>query len=175
MRGELESIWDYGVPEEKAMVDRILADGLANRPLHVLHEISSITAEHIARPAEDGGLGFSDVHSNEIYRSLTRLQDVLGACERIYRTPVPTGYTTFSSRCVWLWTNMLPFALFPIMGPAGTAPTAMTVALFMYGLEDVGTRIEQPFESLPLWQYCETIDASCKQLMAQSDARQSTN
>jgi predicted membrane chloride channel (bestrophin family) len=45
----------------------------------------------------------------------------------------------------------------------------MIVALFLFGLEDVGTRIEQPFDSLPLWQYCDTIDASCKQLLAQSE------
>jgi predicted membrane chloride channel (bestrophin family) len=101
----------------------------------------------------------------QVYRSLTRFQDVLGACERIYKTPIYTGYTRFSSRCVWLWCNMLPFALYPIMGPIGTMPTAVIVALFLYGLEDVGTRIEQPFDSLPLWQYCDGIAmASCKQL-----------
>ena len=99
--------------------------------------------------------------------SITRFHDVLGACERIYRTPIYTGYTKFAGRCVWLWTNLLPLALYPKLGPMGTVPTGMIVALFLYGLEDTGTRIEQPFESLPLWQYCDGIEGGCKQLLTQ--------
>ena len=99
--------------------------------------------------------------------TLPGAHDVLGACERIYRTPIYTGYTRFSGRCVWLWTNLLPLALYPALGPAGTIPASLTVALFMYGLEDIGTRIEQPFDSLPLWQYCDGIEVSCKQLLVQ--------
>jgi predicted membrane chloride channel (bestrophin family) len=106
---------------------------------------------------------------NEIYRSVTRFQDVLGACERLYKTPIYTGYTRFTSRCVFLWTNLLPLALYPIMGPVGTVPTAVVVAAFMYGLEDVASRIEEPFHSLPLWQYVEGIDASCKQILEQHE------
>ena len=121
----------------------------------------------LSRPSAEGGLGLDAIHANEMYRSVTRLTDVLGACERLYRTPIYTGYTRFAGRCVWLWTNLLPLALYPTLGPAGTVPASMVVALFLYGLEDIGTRIEQPFDSLPLWQYCDGIEASGKQLLQQ--------
>ena len=168
LRAELASIWDYSDPAEAAYVERLLQPAVgANRPLHVLQEISELTAQVLSKPAAEGGLGLHAVHTNEIYRSVTRLTDVLGACERIYRTPIYTGYTRFAGRCVWLWTNLLPLALYPSLGPVGVVPSSMVVALFLYGLEDIGTRIEQPFDSLPLWQYCDGIEGSCKQLLAQ--------
>lgn len=109
------------------------------------------------------------MHVNEIYRSVTRFHDVLGACERLYKTPVYTGYSRFTSRCVFVWTNLLPLALYPIMGPAGTVPTSIVIGVFMFGLEDVASRIEEPFRTLPLWQYVEGIDASCTQILEQHE------
>lgn len=168
LRKELASIWDYDDALECAYVDRLLSDAVTpNRPLHVLQELTELTSKVLSKPRADGGLGLDAVHANEIYRSITRFHDVLGACERILRTPVYSGYTKFAGRCVWLWTNLLPLALYPKLGPMGTVPTAMVVALFLYGLEDIGTRIEQPFDSLPLWQYCDGIEGGCKQLLAQ--------
>jgi len=168
LRKELASVWDGDDPAEAAYVERLLSPSVAaNRPLHVLQELTELTARELGWPSAEGGLGLDPVHCNEIYRSVTRFHDVLGACERIFRTPIYTGYTRFSGRCVWLWTNLLPLALYPALGPFGTIPASAVVALFLYGLEDIGTRIEQPFDSLPLWQYCDGIEAGCKQLMAQ--------
>ena len=175
LRAELASVWDLSDPVESAYVERLLsADVAANRPLHVLQELTELNAQMLSKATANGGLGLDPVHSNEIYRSVTRLTDVLGACERLYRTPIYSGYTRFSGRCVWLWTNLLPLALFPSLGPAGTVPTSMVIALFLYGLEDIGTRIEQPFDSLPLWQYCDGIEGSCKQLLKQHDLLSAT-
>ena len=168
LRKELASVWDYQDPVESAYVDRLLsADVASNRPLHVLQELTELVSQVLSRPRADGGLGLDAVHANEIHRSISRFHDVLGACERIYRTPIYTGYTKFAGKCVWLWTNLLPLALYPKLGPMGTVPTSMVVALFLYGLEDIGTRIEQPFDSLPLWQYCDGIEGACKQMLTQ--------
>ena len=43
---------------------------------------TQVTAQVLSRPKAEGGLGLHAVHSNEIYRSVGRLTDVLGACER---------------------------------------------------------------------------------------------
>lgn len=168
LRKELASVWDFSDEVERAYVERLLSTSVAsNRPLHVLQELTEVTAQVLSRPKAEGGLGLDPIHSNEIFRSLTRLYDVLGACERIYKTPIYSDYTKFAGRCVSLWTNLLPLALYPALGPVGTIPASVVVALFMYGLEDIGTRIEQPFDSLPLWQYCDGIEGSCKQLLTQ--------
>lgn len=167
LRQELATVWDFDDPIERAYVDRLLSSDVANRPLHVLQEISEINAQVLMKSKEDGGAGLAPHHSDAIFRSITRFQDVLGACERLYKTPIYTGATRFTSRCVFLWTNLIPLALYPIMGPVATIPGSVVVAMFMYGLEDVGARIEQPFAALPLWQYCDGIDAGCKQTLAQ--------
>jgi len=171
LRQELirHGIWDENDPVERAYVDRLLDPRVASRPMHALQEISEINARVFMRPKEEGGAGLAPHHANAIFQSVTRLQDVLGACERLYKTPIYTGATRFTSRCVWLWTNLIPLALFPIMGPIATVPSSVVVAVFMYGLEDVGARIEEPFGSLPLWQYCDGIDAGCKQTLAQHE------
>jgi predicted membrane chloride channel (bestrophin family) len=165
LRKELEAIWDYNDVIESAYVDRFLEPGVVNRPLHVLQELNVLNARVFEKSKADGGAGLHAVHIDEIYRSLTRFQDVLGACERIYKTPIYTGYSRFTSRCVFLWTNLLPLGLYPILGPAGTIPTCIVVAMFMYGLDDVGGRIEEPFGCLPLWQYCDGVDGTCRQLL----------
>lgn len=170
IRKEMRSIWDFDDALEKGFVDRLLAKEVGSRPLHVLHELAAINAQVFKKPATEGGAGLDSVETTEIFRSITRFQDVLGACERLYKTPIYTGYTRFMSRTVFIWCNALPLALYPIMGPVGTVPCSMIVALFMYGLEDVGTRIEQPFDALPLWQYCDGIDGSVQQMMAQHQA-----
>ena len=167
LRTELAAIWDGDSPEDARFLDRLLADSVANRPLHTLHELSDGIARGLAAPASEGGLGLDPIHVESCYRSVTRFHDVLGACERLYKTPMYTGATRFGGACLWLWCHMLPFALFPIMGPIGTVPTSATVALFLFGIEDVGTRIEQPFAALPLWQYCDGIDASVAQIAKQ--------
>jgi predicted membrane chloride channel (bestrophin family) len=169
MRQELADVWDYNDDLEKAFVDRLLAKEVASRPLHIIHEISHINAQVFAKSIADGGAGLSDIEKNQIDLSLTRFQDVLGACERIYKTPVFTEYTDFTSRCCWLWCNLLPFGLYPLMGPWLTPPCAVAAGFLFFGLEDIGTHLEQPFDNLPLWQYCDGIRDSCKQLLAQSE------
>ena len=174
IRQELyDNVWDYNDPEERAYVDRLLQPNIASRPLHALQEISEITAQVFMRPEEDGGAGLHPQHVEAIYQSVARLHDILGACERLYKTPIYTGATRFTSRCTWVWTNSVSLALYPIMGPVGTIPTSIVVGMFMFGLEDVGARIEQPFGALPLWQYCDGVDGVCKQVLSQHETLKS--
>ena len=161
------NIWDMSDDEERERIERCLKAG--HRPLHVLQELSVINSQVFQKPKEQGGAGLDPIHVDEIHRSVTRFQDVLGACERIYKTPIYTGFSRFTSRCVFLWCNLIPLGLYPILGPAATAPTSVIVALFMYGLDDVGGRIEEPFGCLPLWQYCDGIVGTCRQLLQADD------
>lgn len=58
--------------------------------------------------------------------------------------------------------------MYPVVGPWGTVPVTCAIGFYMLGIEDIGVRIEQPFDVLPLWQYVDAIDASCEQLIAHS-------
>jgi len=82
-----------------------------------------------------------------------RLCGVFGASERVLRTALPTGFTRHTSRLMFLWTNLLPFALYPAMGPIGTLPASLVGAYALLGIEDIGVQLEEPFDILPLRQY----------------------
>eukprot|EP00927_Polykrikos_kofoidii_P065209 TRINITY_DN60999_c0_g1_i1.p1 TRINITY_DN60999_c0_g1~~TRINITY_DN60999_c0_g1_i1.p1 ORF type:complete len:510 (-),score=54.33 TRINITY_DN60999_c0_g1_i1:32-1561(-) len=160
LKAELQLIWDFNTADELACAERIL-HGEANRPLSVLHELEHINATIFAHP-DLGGLDYPA--ATEIDRSISKFHDVLGACEKILRTPIYTPYSKFTSRFLFIWCNTLPLAMYPVVGPVGTVPVSVIIAFFMLGIEDIGSRVEQPFDIMPLWQYCATIDQSCLQL-----------
>ena len=75
------TIWDMNDDEERECIERCMKAG--HRPLHVLQELSVINSQVFQRQLHP-------IHVDEIHRSVTRFQDVLGACERIYKTPIYT-------------------------------------------------------------------------------------
>jgi len=58
--------------------------------------------------------------------------------------------------------------MYPVVGPVGTIPSTVLISFLMLGIDDIGCRVEQPFDNLPLWQYCQCIDDSCEQLLRMS-------
>ena len=100
----------------------------------------------------------------EMDKHLTRMTGVLGGCEKILKTPIPTKYSRHTSRFVTLWCSLLPFALWPLTGMA-TAPATLFITYGLLGIEDIGVQIEEPFDVLPLRAYCNSIHASVKTLM----------
>ena len=58
------------------------------------------------------------------------------------------------TRCLLLWLFALPLCLCERLTPAGVAiATAVTTYIFV-GMEEIGAQVEQPFETMPLWQLC---------------------
>lgn len=68
---------------------------------------------------------------------------------------------------------MLPAAMYPVMGPWGTIPSSVLIGFMMFGIEDIGSRIECPWFSLPMWQYADTICDGVVQ-MREQDAEKIT-
>lgn len=166
LREELRMIWDMDEPLQRSYVDRLLAAAPHIWPLHVLNELSYLNARIFSSP----GLGtLPGPVSADVDKSITVLHTVLGDSERIVVTPIYTEYTKCTSFILCAWCNALPLALFPLVGPAGTMPTSLVVAFFMFSIDDIGSRIEQPFDKLPLWEYCDDIDFSCQQMEQHSE------
>ena len=97
-------------------------------------------------------------------RLRARLNDAMGACERLLRTPIPQSYTRHTSRFLTLWCNLLPLALWPALG-LGTPLATVFIGFALLGIEDIGVQIEEPFCVLPLWQYAGTVADSCDELL----------
>ncbi|KAL3792281.1 hypothetical protein HJC23_006193 [Cyclotella cryptica] len=75
---------------------------------------------------------------------VSRLSDVLSGCEKIVQTPVPLSYSRHTSRFLTLWCGFLPFAIVKDLGWL-SIPVMGTVSWLLYGLEEIGHLIEQPF------------------------------
>jgi len=71
----------------------------------------------------------------------------------VLRTPLPTGFSRHSSRLLFIWSTLLPFALYPSLGPWGTLPASLFSSYAVLGIEDIGIQLEEPFDILPLRQY----------------------
>jgi len=93
------------------------------------------------------------IYVREMDEQCQRLCAAFGASERVLRTALPTGFTRHSSRLMFFWSNALPFALYPAMGPLGTLPAAVFTSYAILGIEDIGVQLEEPFDILPLRQY----------------------
>jgi len=90
--------------------------------------------------------------------SIGQLVDLLGACERIFKSPVPLVYTRHTARFLTAFLILLPLGLWPVMGGSwnhwATIPTSVTIAFFLFGIEEIGIQIEEPFSILPLEALC---------------------
>merc|ERR1719198_2897550 len=92
-RQELSSILE---PDE---LDAAISD--PHPPLHILFVMSQIVQRADLRPIQGARMD----------ENLTTFNDVLGACERIMRCPIPLPYTRHTSRFLFLWLTVIPFAI----------------------------------------------------------------
>merc|ERR1719310_2157763 len=88
------------------------------------------------------------------------LVDQLGACERIFRSPIPLVYTRHTARFLTSFMALLPLALWGPMAGSwnhwATIPATTILAIFLFGIEELGIQIEEPFGILPLEALCDT-------------------
>jgi len=89
---------------------------------------------------------------------LTKLCDDVGACERIFKTPIPRVYTGHLSRFVGTWLLFLPLGLYSIdtsWNHLVDPFAAFLITFFLVGIEELGLQIEEPFSILPIEAYCD--------------------
>lgn len=75
----------------------------------------------------------------------TTFSDVLGACERIKKTPIPFSYSTFLKVFVISYTVGLPFVLMSDFD-WWSVPLVMIIFFSLGGIEMMAEEIEDPFE-----------------------------
>jgi putative membrane protein len=72
------------------------------------------------------------------------LLDIIGACERIKKTPIPFSYEIFIKMFVLVYSVLLPLTIVPLFGFVGI-PVVMLVFFAFMGLEMMAAEIEDPF------------------------------
>lgn len=80
-----------------------------------------------------------------------------GACERVVQTPVPLNYARHTSRFLTFWCLSIPLAQVAEIG-ISVIPVTALVVWAMYGIQEIGLMIEEPFHrSLSLHVFCNII------------------
>jgi ion channel-forming bestrophin family protein len=121
----------------------------------------------VARLAKEGDL--SELRLMGIDVNITSLQDSLGACERIAKTPLPFAYAQHLKALVTLFVLTAPFVLVDPM--KWNTPLAMAALAFaLFGIDEIGIEIEDPFghddNDLPIEKIGEGIIAATGDVLA---------
>jgi putative membrane protein len=132
-------------------------------PLRVARLLSDV----YAREAAAGRLSEERLHAIDL--NITRIIDQWGGAERILKTPVPFAYAHHIKLFLILWVFTVPLALLATLGwltPLG----AGLVAFSMFGIDEIGVEIEDPFgydaNDLPLDDIGRTLDEDLVQTTA---------
>ena len=159
-RSELYEIVDQGRMSIACADAMMLA---ANRPMYALSAMSATL-----RKAD-----LDEISRARIDQTISTLVDLTGANERIFKSPIPLLYTRLLSRFLTIFLIFLPFALWGPLSESwnhwATIPVTFGISFFLFGIEEVGIQIEEPFSILPLEAFCNGAIAATNEEMLNAE------
>lgn len=116
---------------------------------------------HLEQERKAGRL--ADIVFTSVDNNNQLLVDIIGACERIHKTPLPFAYVIHLRRALVLYCTSLPIALVNTFG-WWTIGVVFALTYVMLGIEEIGVEIEDPFEGddndLPLERITDGIQSN---------------
>lgn len=104
-----------------------------------------------------------------LHQAVDGLVDILGACERILKTPVPLIYTIFLKTLLLFYLLLLPWEIVDGL-TWWTGPIMAFITIILLGIDEIGAEIEEPFgtdpNDLPLNVICNTMLRNVEELIA---------
>ena len=101
--------------------------------------------------------------------NLTALIDAIGGAERIVKTPVPFAYAQHIKTFVLLFVFTAPFAMSEAMKEYTPIASAI-LAFALFGIDEIGVEIEDPFgddpNDLPLEAIGKTLESNVRDVLA---------
>ena len=144
----------------RAQADAIIS--AAHRPNRALYDLS-LAIEN---------LPMHFIRKNEVHKACTIFEDNLGSSERLLTSPVPLFYSRHTARFLSVWLLLLPLGLY---GPfsntwnhVGLLPGMAFISLFLFGIEELATQMEEPFTILPMQGFCDKIYNWCTEIVSWS-------
>ena len=102
---------------------------------------------------------------------LNSMIDTLGGCERILKTPIPLAYAIHLKQLLLLYCLTLPFQMVKDL-TWGTGPVVALISFTLFGIEEIGIEIENPFghdaNDLPLENICAAMQRNIDDLITLS-------
>eukprot|EP00527_Entomoneis_sp_CCMP2396_P001721 CAMPEP_0198149500 /NCGR_PEP_ID=MMETSP1443-20131203/46894_1 /TAXON_ID=186043 /ORGANISM="Entomoneis sp., Strain CCMP2396" /LENGTH=411 /DNA_ID=CAMNT_0043814561 /DNA_START=141 /DNA_END=1376 /DNA_ORIENTATION=- len=112
------------------------------------------------------------IRKNEVQAAVTIFEDNLGSSERLLTSPVPVFYSRHLARFLAIWLLLLPFALVEPMkytwNSVGLIPATAILSVFLFGIEELSTQLEEPFTILPMQVFCDKIYNWCMEIVSWS-------
>lgn len=116
-----------------------------------------------------------NVHCH-IDKGLMEMTSAFYTCDRIFTTPIPLMYTRHTARFLLIWLLTVPMALYHEFRKSQTLYVPFIIplisffnAIFLFGIEELGVQIEEPFSILPLANICNDIQYAGEDLLAESN------
>jgi hypothetical protein len=110
------------------------------------------------------------MRKNEINHKLSIFEDTLGGSERLLSSPVPLFYSRHTARFISMWLLFLPLALYSQFGDSWNhimmIPATSYISVFLFGIEELATQLEEPFTILPMQGFCDKIGANCDEIVS---------
>jgi putative membrane protein len=111
----------------------------------------------------------------ELERTLLRLTNAMGGCERIKNTPFPQTYSRMVHGMIYTFALFLPFGLLDV--PAlGLAVTGLTLSCGFLMIERVAIYLQDPFSNrpsdTPMLALSRTIEINIRQMLGDTDLPQ---
>lgn len=97
---------------------------------------------------------------NAMQELLNSMVNTLGGCERILKTPIPLAYAIHLKQLLLIYCLLLPFQIVDGL-EWWTGPVVALISFTVFGIEEIGLEIENPFghdaNDLPLDKICATM------------------
>lgn len=136
-----------------------------NPPLEIAFWIS----DYLQKQYEDQRLSLYQLTAMQ--ELLNGMVDMLGGCERIQKTPMPLAYAIHLKQLLLIYCLLLPFQLVKDLG-FFTGAIISLIAFTLFGIEEIGIEIEDPFgrdpNDLPLDNICNNIKRNLEDLITLS-------
>ncbi len=102
----------------------------------------------------------SFLRKNEIQAAATIFEDNLGSSERLLTSPLPLLYSRHTARFLSAWLVFLPLGLWSQLtgwNHIMLLPVLVMLSIFLFGIEELATQLEEPFTILPMQGFCDKI------------------
>src|SRR6478736_6193878 len=107
-------------------------------------------------------------HLTNLDKEMKDFIDLMGACERIKRTPIPYSYTMYIKKFIFIYIVTLPFGFITTFGYF-TIPTVILISYILLSVELIAEEIEDPFgkdiNDLPTDELCQKIKANVHEIL----------
>ena len=109
---------------------------------------------------------------SHIDKGVCEMTSAFFTCERIFTTPIPLMYTRHTARFLLMWLLTTPMSLYhefrrteKVAIPFVIPIISFFSAIFLFGIEELGVQIEEPFSILPLANICNNIQYTGEDLL----------